>query len=274
MTNKSEAASSTQPEWVNCPICGDPDMQKVPEGEEFLISCVNTACASNGGTNTSALSIQRELDSAHRLWEKEHDELVILREESKRWAASRTVEQPREPEGVIGWRVYMTAASGATVSEILYASSCVSALLSAARDLLEWMPVYSKGSSGYGRTERLKAEVAKFGKGGSLNQAAGVAADREHPAKSDTGGEIAKPQWADCPRCRQKVLAPHECYESVLNEGEREELSAEKYWKRYFEWKEFARMDDTDTHYSPGEVCRFAEAYVAYRAGSSSRKAK
>jgi hypothetical protein len=30
-------------------------------------------------------------------------------------------------------------------------------------------------------------------------------------------------QWADCPRCRQKVLAPHECYESVLNEaGERE----------------------------------------------------
>jgi hypothetical protein len=33
-------------------------------------------------------------------------------------------------------------------------------------------------------------------------------------------------QWADCPRCRQKVLAPHECYESVLNEaGEREAAS-------------------------------------------------
>jgi hypothetical protein len=29
-------------------------------------------------------------------------------------------------------------------------------------------------------------------------------------------------QWADCPRCRQKVLAPHECYESVLDGGERE----------------------------------------------------
>jgi hypothetical protein len=37
-----------------------------------------------------------------------------------------------------------------------------------------------------------------------------------------------EPQWANCPRCRQKVLAPHECYESVLNEGEREEFE-----KRY-----------------------------------------
>ena len=55
---------------------------------------------------------------------------------------------------------------------------------------------------------------------------------------------------------------------------EREKLTAEQYWKRYFEWKQFAQMDDTDTHYSPGEVCRFAEAYAAYRAGAASRVPK
>ena len=46
--------------------------------------------------------------------------------------------------------------------------------------------------------------------------------------KQCLGPELSsrEPQWADCPRCRQKVLAPHECYESVLNEaGEREAAS-------------------------------------------------
>jgi hypothetical protein len=53
---------------------------------------------------------------------------------------------------------------------------------------------------------------------------------------------------------------------------EREKLTAEQYWKRHFEWKQLARMDDTDTHYSPGEVCRFAEAYAAYRAGAAQKE--
>lgn len=43
-------------DWVNCPICGDCDMRLVtdPDGEP-LIFCTNHACASNGGTNSSAL---------------------------------------------------------------------------------------------------------------------------------------------------------------------------------------------------------------------------
>ena len=67
-------------EWVRCPVCGESDMKQITDADENrLIFCVNLACASNGGSNTSALSIQRELDSAHRLWEKEHGELVQLR---------------------------------------------------------------------------------------------------------------------------------------------------------------------------------------------------
>lgn len=45
--------------WVNCPICGESDMRKTREkdceGDEGYISCVNLACASNGGTNATAL---------------------------------------------------------------------------------------------------------------------------------------------------------------------------------------------------------------------------
>jgi len=40
---------------------------------------------------------------------------------------SITVTSPAAETGAVGWRVYMTAASGTTVTEILYASSCVSA---------------------------------------------------------------------------------------------------------------------------------------------------
>jgi len=44
-------------EWVNCPICGEPDMEKSFHGEENdpVIECTNHECASNGGTNKSAL---------------------------------------------------------------------------------------------------------------------------------------------------------------------------------------------------------------------------
>lgn len=38
-----------------------------------------------------------------------------------------TVTSPAAEAGAVGWRLYMTAASGATVTEILYASSCLSA---------------------------------------------------------------------------------------------------------------------------------------------------
>ena len=41
--------------------------------------------------------------------------------------SSITVTSPAAETGAVGWRVWMTAASGATVTEILYASSCTSA---------------------------------------------------------------------------------------------------------------------------------------------------
>ncbi len=37
-------------EWVDCPICGEPDTRKETDAEgNALIFCVNHACASNGG---------------------------------------------------------------------------------------------------------------------------------------------------------------------------------------------------------------------------------
>jgi len=59
--------SSDRTEWVKCPICGDTDMAKTfdpaPEGEEGYIHCTNLACASNGGTNCSALQVIQEKDA-------------------------------------------------------------------------------------------------------------------------------------------------------------------------------------------------------------------
>ena len=105
-------------DWVKCPVCGEPDMEKVPEGEEFLISCTNTRCASNGGDNVSALSVERELQSAHRVWEKEHDELVILREKLKRLLAGAQPEStPPTPRQV---PIHMTETALDFDSEIEY----------------------------------------------------------------------------------------------------------------------------------------------------------
>ena len=36
--------------WVNCPICGEPDMQQAVDNDgNKLICCTNHACRSNGG---------------------------------------------------------------------------------------------------------------------------------------------------------------------------------------------------------------------------------
>jgi hypothetical protein len=79
----------TTRDWVRCPICGELDMRQETDADgQAIISCVNLVCASNGGSNASGLSLQRELDSAHRLWEKEHDELVVLREKVRRYSGA------------------------------------------------------------------------------------------------------------------------------------------------------------------------------------------
>ena len=42
--------------WVDCPICGEPDMRREEDAEgNVLILCTNHACASNGGMNNDAL---------------------------------------------------------------------------------------------------------------------------------------------------------------------------------------------------------------------------
>lgn len=49
-------ANPVKREWVNCPICGEPDMRREEDGNEnVIISCVNHACASNGGNNANVL---------------------------------------------------------------------------------------------------------------------------------------------------------------------------------------------------------------------------
>lgn len=50
--------------WVPCPICGESDMERTEDRDgNALISCVNHACASNGGTNCDALAKSAAPDS-------------------------------------------------------------------------------------------------------------------------------------------------------------------------------------------------------------------
>lgn len=45
-------------DWVDCPVCGETDMRRERDEEGHpLIFCVNHACASNGGTNMSAIDL-------------------------------------------------------------------------------------------------------------------------------------------------------------------------------------------------------------------------
>lgn len=52
-------------EWVNCPICGDCDMEKTTNADgDSLIHCTNHACKSNGGDYSLAAD---HIDEAHKL---------------------------------------------------------------------------------------------------------------------------------------------------------------------------------------------------------------
>lgn len=47
----------TKTSWIKCPVCGVPDVLCDTDAEGLkLIHCANHACASNGGTNASALT--------------------------------------------------------------------------------------------------------------------------------------------------------------------------------------------------------------------------
>lgn len=45
-------------DWVPCPICGEPDMEREPDDDGFIITCTNLVCASNGGDNRAALKCE------------------------------------------------------------------------------------------------------------------------------------------------------------------------------------------------------------------------
>ena len=54
---RKRKAQAERRTWVRCPVCGEPDMEKLTdEDSHALILCVNHACASNGGANSSALA--------------------------------------------------------------------------------------------------------------------------------------------------------------------------------------------------------------------------
>lgn len=51
----SVAQEPVASDWVACPVCGEPDMRRTVDADgNALISCVNHACRSNGGSATQA----------------------------------------------------------------------------------------------------------------------------------------------------------------------------------------------------------------------------
>lgn len=56
LENRSLLPHCVNREWVNCPICGEPDMRKETDKDgNSLVLCVNHVCASNGGDNADAI---------------------------------------------------------------------------------------------------------------------------------------------------------------------------------------------------------------------------
>lgn len=58
-------------DWVDCPVCGEPDMRQETEDFNKIISCTNSACASNGGDNYTMLAAPPEpKDLTLGAWER------------------------------------------------------------------------------------------------------------------------------------------------------------------------------------------------------------
>ena len=68
--------------WVQCPICGEPDMRCETEDDVNYISCANGNCASNGGTNASHfLSMYFHLNPSIKLvTDEEYAKMQQIRE--------------------------------------------------------------------------------------------------------------------------------------------------------------------------------------------------
>jgi hypothetical protein len=73
-------------DWVNCPICGEPDMQQVTDSEgNPLISCTNITCASNGGSNEELARAKEAREHTHDWYRRHYGKL-------HEWARKRLPE--------------------------------------------------------------------------------------------------------------------------------------------------------------------------------------
>lgn len=111
-------------DWVPCPICGEPDMEREPDDDGFIITCTNLVCASNGGDNRAALKCEAapftnrmarealELRSASRaanaIIDQQADEMKALQsklDDMAEWkdAAYQTISDLRDAAYGKGW---------------------------------------------------------------------------------------------------------------------------------------------------------------------------
>ena len=52
LARRNAARSAGTVDWVDCPVCKEPDMRRTTDEEgHILIDCVNHGCLSNGGTS-------------------------------------------------------------------------------------------------------------------------------------------------------------------------------------------------------------------------------
>lgn len=66
-------------DWVNCPICGEPDMRSTPDGDEGhrIIHCVNLNCRSNGG-NMDAAASDDVVGALQEVFEREASKIYLV----------------------------------------------------------------------------------------------------------------------------------------------------------------------------------------------------
>lgn len=91
-------------EWVPCPVCGEPDMERVEDTEgNVLIRCVNHACASNGGNNAGAIMPDVVMVAARKDEQLKHEakrhieiEADLRRAYNECWAGSPEVKAELE----------------------------------------------------------------------------------------------------------------------------------------------------------------------------------
>jgi hypothetical protein len=85
----------TERRWVNCPVCGEPDMRRESDSEgNTLILCVNHACASNGGTNADVIEMRfkDKLTAAQARAERAEKELAAIKQAVDAWLTKIEVE--------------------------------------------------------------------------------------------------------------------------------------------------------------------------------------